>query len=246
MSPTLRPCSMSLHPTQPNLFVSGGCDTLAKVWDVRVRKCIQTFAGHENDINAVQYVGPRSACTHCTGLAWVARSNPGTVSLREWCRFLPSGDGFGTASDDSSCRIFDLRSDRELVQFTDDSASCGVTYVFCPLGSPCAAPGSTHALRARTLMLVSHRPGRVLRVDPQIVGVLGVWPDRVRWIRRRAVHRVGHAPAPAHGRAHRPREPRDEPGRCARWQRRLHRQLGHGPARTSRVGPAAIARRHVF
>ncbi len=36
------------------MFVSGACDATARVWDVRSGKCTQTFAGHENDINAVQ------------------------------------------------------------------------------------------------------------------------------------------------------------------------------------------------
>jgi WD40 repeat protein len=36
-------------------FVSGGCDAAAKLWDVRTGRCIQTFTGHESDINAVAY-----------------------------------------------------------------------------------------------------------------------------------------------------------------------------------------------
>ena len=36
--------------------MSGACDATAKVWDIRTGKAVQTFAGHESDINAVQYV----------------------------------------------------------------------------------------------------------------------------------------------------------------------------------------------
>ena len=36
-----------------NLFVSGSCDTTAKVWDVRSGKCTHTFRGHDSDINSV-------------------------------------------------------------------------------------------------------------------------------------------------------------------------------------------------
>jgi guanine nucleotide-binding protein G(I)/G(S)/G(T) subunit beta-1 len=43
---------------------------------------VQTFAGHESDINAIQ--------------------------------FFPDGNAFGTGSDDTSCRLFDIRADREL------------------------------------------------------------------------------------------------------------------------------------
>jgi guanine nucleotide-binding protein G(I)/G(S)/G(T) subunit beta-1 len=49
----LTTCSISLAPNA-NLFVSGACDATAKVWDIRTGKAVQTFTGHESDINAVQ------------------------------------------------------------------------------------------------------------------------------------------------------------------------------------------------
>jgi guanine nucleotide-binding protein G(I)/G(S)/G(T) subunit beta-1 len=45
--------SLSLSPDK-NIFVSGACDATAKVWDIRTGRCVQTFTGHESDINAVQ------------------------------------------------------------------------------------------------------------------------------------------------------------------------------------------------
>lgn len=57
----------------------------AKLWDVRTGKAVQTFAGHESDINAIQ--------------------------------FFPDGNAFGTGSDDASCRLFDIRADRELMSY---------------------------------------------------------------------------------------------------------------------------------
>lgn len=44
--------SLSLGPSQ-NVFVSGACDATAKLWDIRSGKAVQTFTGHESDINAV-------------------------------------------------------------------------------------------------------------------------------------------------------------------------------------------------
>merc|ERR1712013_175358 len=39
-----------------NLFVSGSCDSTAKVFDQRAgTKCLFTFPGHESDINSVQF-----------------------------------------------------------------------------------------------------------------------------------------------------------------------------------------------
>lgn len=45
--------SISLSPN-PSVFVSGACDAMAKLWDIRSGKAVQTFSGHESDINAVQ------------------------------------------------------------------------------------------------------------------------------------------------------------------------------------------------
>lgn len=45
------------------------------------------------------------------------------------CRFFPSGDAFATGSDDASCRLFDLRADREMNIYTHDNILCGITSV---------------------------------------------------------------------------------------------------------------------
>ena len=47
--------SLSINPIDHNMFVSGACDAFAKIWDIRQQKCVQTFAAHDSDINAVQF-----------------------------------------------------------------------------------------------------------------------------------------------------------------------------------------------
>jgi len=47
--------SLSISPTNCNLFVSGSVDTTAKLWDLRNGKCVQTHLGHEQDINSVAF-----------------------------------------------------------------------------------------------------------------------------------------------------------------------------------------------
>jgi guanine nucleotide-binding protein G(I)/G(S)/G(T) subunit beta-1 len=84
--------SISINPTNANIFVSGACDAFAKLWDVRTGKAVQTFAGHESDINAIQ--------------------------------FFPDGNAFGTGSDDASCRLFDIRADRELNVYSVSKRTC--------------------------------------------------------------------------------------------------------------------------
>lgn len=47
--------SVSLHPTDKNLFASGSCDATVKVWDMRANACVKTLEGHRSDINAVDF-----------------------------------------------------------------------------------------------------------------------------------------------------------------------------------------------
>jgi WD40 repeat protein len=68
-----------------------------QVWDIREGKCVQTFQGHESDINSVM--------------------------------FFPDGKSFGTGSDDSSCRLFDMRCYGEVNYFGNDKILCGITSV---------------------------------------------------------------------------------------------------------------------
>jgi hypothetical protein len=44
-------------------------------------------------------------------------------------RFFPNGDAFATGSDDASCKLFDLRADRELNTYAHDNILCGITSV---------------------------------------------------------------------------------------------------------------------
>lgn len=96
--------------------MSGACDATAKLWDIRSGKATQTFVGHESDINAVSSV------------PFV----PNRFSLSKLTlpyRFFPNGDAFATGSDDASCRLFDIRADRELNAYMNDSILCGITSV---------------------------------------------------------------------------------------------------------------------
>jgi WD40 repeat protein len=52
-----------------------------------------------------------------------------TWNLSYLSRFFPNGDAFATGSDDASCRLFDIRADRELNTYTHDNILCGITSV---------------------------------------------------------------------------------------------------------------------
>ena len=86
-----------LQDMNPNIFISGSCDSTAKVWDSRTSECTMTLRGHNNDINAVD--------------------------------IFQDGYSFATGSDDSSVRIFDMRSMSELSSFRSENILCGVTSI---------------------------------------------------------------------------------------------------------------------
>jgi len=48
--------AVSTNDADPNLFVSGSTDSLAKVWDIRLKKSAISFQGHDADINSVQFL----------------------------------------------------------------------------------------------------------------------------------------------------------------------------------------------
>jgi len=78
-------------------FVSGSCDATAKLWDIRTNEVVMTFAGHDSDVNSVD--------------------------------FFPDGKAIVTASDDSSCRLFDIRACGQLNKYMDPTIVCGTTSV---------------------------------------------------------------------------------------------------------------------
>lgn len=88
--------SIALHK-ESSTFVSGSCDSTAKLWDYRdSKKAVKTFTGHESDINAV---------------AWAS----------------DAGHAFGTGSDDSSLRLHDIRAYRSVNKYAEDKVVCGIT-----------------------------------------------------------------------------------------------------------------------
>ena len=88
--------SVCINPKNTKMFVSGSCDSSAKVWNMEEAssdgsgvpgRCTYTFDGHDSDINSVD--------------------------------FFPDGQAFGTGSDDSTCRLFDMRCYQQLAKFDD-------------------------------------------------------------------------------------------------------------------------------
>ena len=79
-------------------------DATSKAWDMR----------------ASSSTGNGGLCTH---------TFEGHESDINSVDFFPEGFSFGSGSDDSSCRLFDLRCYNELASFGNDKILCGITSV---------------------------------------------------------------------------------------------------------------------
>lgn len=83
-------------------------------------------------------------------------------------RFFPSGTAIGTGSDDASCRLFDLRADRELNAYVKEDILHGITSVAFSVSGRLLFGGyddySTHVwdtLKAERVGILSGHDNRV-------------------------------------------------------------------------------------
>ena len=77
-------------------------------------------------------------------------------------QFFPDGQAFGTGSDDATCRLFDIRADREVNTYASDQILCGITSVaFSIFGekSPTHLIVSSTVMSQRTILRSSRRIG---------------------------------------------------------------------------------------
>ena len=57
------------------------------------------------------------------------RENPQQQIWRKKIQFFPQGTAFCTGSDDATVKLYDIRADQELAQYSHDNIICGVTSV---------------------------------------------------------------------------------------------------------------------
>lgn len=125
---------------ETSIITSSG-DSTCMLWDIELGQCKQTFADHESDVMSLSMLPNVNnnifISGSCDSMAkvWDIRTGKCTMTLRghesdinSVCMF-PDGNAFGTGSDDSSCKIFDMRAVAELVSFQNEMVLCGITSV---------------------------------------------------------------------------------------------------------------------
>jgi len=136
-------------------IVTGSGDSKAVLWDIEKAAPICIFKGHLADVACVavpialpgyQNQGPAqspstflsSACDN-TAKLWDFRANQGKSVMTflghesdvNSIEYFPDGNAFVTGSDDSTCRLFDLRALRQLQKYGDPKILCGISSVAC-------------------------------------------------------------------------------------------------------------------
>ncbi|XP_071965863.1 guanine nucleotide-binding protein subunit beta-5-like [Antedon mediterranea] len=120
-------------------ILTGSGDSTCALWDVESGQLLQSFHGHDADVMSLD-LSPSEAChTFVSGgcdkqaLVWDMRNGQCVQSFEghqsdiNAIRFFPSGDAFATASDDATCRLYDLRADREINCYGKESIIFGAT-----------------------------------------------------------------------------------------------------------------------
>ncbi|KAF1355866.1 hypothetical protein B5807_10595 [Epicoccum nigrum] len=121
------------------ILTSSG-DMTCVLWDLETGSKVHEFADHLGDVMSLsinpldhnQFVS--GACDAFAKL-WDIRQQKCVQTFAAHdsdinaIQFFPNGNAFGTGSDDASCRLFDIRADRELASYQIPEPVCGITSV---------------------------------------------------------------------------------------------------------------------
>jgi WD40 repeat protein len=124
--------------TDPNLFVSGSCDSLALVIHFFLDVCLHFITvlclNHHILLRVTQFAISNSLlCPMFNLQVWDIRTGQSVLTFRghtsdlNAVTFFPGGGAVGTGSDDHTCRIFDMRCVNELALFGNDKIISSVT-----------------------------------------------------------------------------------------------------------------------
>lgn len=123
-------------------IITSSGDMTCLLWDIDANSKVQEFTDHNGDVMSVS-ISPSdranifvSGACDATAKIWDKRAGgkcqqtfTGHESDINAVHYFPDGSAFGTGSDDASCRLFDVRADRQLNTFANDNILCGITSV---------------------------------------------------------------------------------------------------------------------
>lgn len=180
-------CARFLDESQ--ILTSSG-DSTCILWDLEAEKPLRTFSDHSADVMGVS-LNPGaektvfvSASCDASAKLWDVREERcvksflGHVSDINSVSFFPDGNSFATGSDDSTCRMFDIRACGEVARFTQENILCGITSVAFSLSGRLLFAGYDDyncyvwdVLNEAMVMEVKGHGGRVSCVDVSADGL---------------------------------------------------------------------------
>nr|CAB43529.1 G protein, beta subunit [Geodia cydonium] len=111
-------------------ILTAGADKRCAMWDMEYHEPVKTFEGHTSDILGLA-LNPKDpftvfATASCDRSACIWDSRSGQCVMRfeghegdvNSVRFFPTGEAIGTACNDGTIRLFDLRADQEIKFYT--------------------------------------------------------------------------------------------------------------------------------
>ncbi len=124
---------------EANIMTASG-DSTCILWDIERSEAKEHFNDHGGDVMSLSFAtnDPNmfvSGSCDSSAKAWDVRSGQCTHTFHghesdiNSVQLLSNGTAFVTGSDDSSCRLFDLRACAELNVFGSDKILCGITSV---------------------------------------------------------------------------------------------------------------------
>nr|XP_020772423.1 guanine nucleotide-binding protein subunit beta-5-like [Odocoileus virginianus texanus] len=135
-----RPYSPPSCPLRRQILTASGDGTCA-LWDVESGQLLQSFHGHGADVLCLDLAPSETGNTFVSGgcdkkaMVWDMRSGQCVQAFETHesdinsVRYYPSGDAFASGSDDATCRLYDLRADREVAIYSKESIIFGASSV---------------------------------------------------------------------------------------------------------------------
>ncbi|ESO09665.1 hypothetical protein HELRODRAFT_92225 [Helobdella robusta] len=105
-------------------IVTASGDTTCALWDIETKQQTTSFSGHCGDVMSLALSSDMK-----TFVSGACDKTAKVFSISDCVCFFPSNLAFATGSDDTTCRLFDIRSDQEVALYYNDGNECGVTSV---------------------------------------------------------------------------------------------------------------------
>ncbi|KAI5751846.1 hypothetical protein M8J77_011341 [Diaphorina citri] len=133
--------SCCIFPNSDQQILTGSGDCTCALWDVESSQLLQSFHGHTGELMDLDLAPSETGNTFVSGSSdklvniwdmrtgYCVQSFEGHQSDVNSVKFHPSGDAVATGSDDATCRLFDLRADKEVACYKKDSILFGATSV---------------------------------------------------------------------------------------------------------------------